>query len=158
RVLNLEPASLEGVFAGLEQVGEAAGVAGRATEAIAALRARVEAVATRSAAGAPTGGRGVLHRPRVTLLEWIDPPFSSGHWGPELVELAGGSEGIGRAGERSRPMKWSEFVACCGFDVPRTLLDVPMLERQPEWARLPCVLNRRVYVADGSAYFSRPGP
>ena len=49
-------------------------------------------------------------------------------------------------------------IACCGFDVERTLADLPILRGYPGWRELPCVRRGRVYVVDGSAYFSRPGP
>jgi iron complex transport system substrate-binding protein len=158
RVLNLEPTSLSDVFSTLQLVGRAAGIAEHAEEIVGALRARVEAVASRSA--------GVT-RPRVLLLEWLDPPFSCGHWSPELVALAGGEEVIGRPGARSRTLAWSEvaaarpevvLLACCGFTVERTLEDLPLLRAVPEWLALPAVQTGRVYVVDGSAYFSRPGP
>jgi iron complex transport system substrate-binding protein len=100
-------------------------------------------------------------------LEWIDPLFTSGHWTPELVQLAGGREMVGVAGERSRSLDWKEIVAaapevliiaCCGFDIARTLDDLPILRGYPGWASLPCVQSKRVFVCDGSAYFNRPGP
>ena len=50
------------------------------------------------------------------------------------------------------------FIACCGFSLQRTLQDIPLLERRTGWGDLPCVRNGRVYVTDGNAYFSRPGP
>lgn len=159
RVLNLEPLSLQDVFQSIRQVGVASGVDKRAATVVAELRGRVERVVERS--------RRLPLRPRVTLLEWIDPPFTCGHWNPELVEMAGGIEGIGRAGAPSRTMRWDELrawapealcIACCGFTVERTLRDLPILARQPGWSDLPCVRNGRVYIADGSAYFSRPGP
>jgi len=158
RVVNLEPTSLDEVLASVAQVAAAAGVAERASEVVGALRRRVDAVAARSAA--------VNDCPRTLLLEWIDPPFSCGHWSPELVRLAGGVEGLGREGEPSRRVRWEEIrdwqpealvIACCGFDVERTLHDLPILVAQPGWSDLPCVRNDRVYVVDGSAYFSRPG-
>ncbi|WP_439621549.1 cobalamin-binding protein [Gemmata sp.] len=158
RVVNLEPTTLEGVLANVRTVGEAAGVAERADEVVRGLRARIAAVAARS--------MGVA-RPRVLLLEWLDPPFSCGHWSPELVALAGGDEVIGRPGERSRTLTWAEVaaarpevvvVACCGLSVERTMVDVAAVAARPEWAALPAVQSGRVYVVDGSAYFSRPGP
>lgn len=158
RVVNLEPTTLEGVLDNVRTVGEAAGVPERADEVVRGLRDRIAAVATRSAHVA---------RPRVLLLEWLDPPFSCGHWSPELVALAGGDEVIGRPGTRSRTLTWAEVtaarpevvvVACCGFSVERTMVDVSAVASRPEWAALPAVQSGRVYVVDGSAYFSRPGP
>jgi iron complex transport system substrate-binding protein len=158
RVLNLEPTSLRDVFETLRLVGRAAGVEARAGDVVRALRDRVAAVAERSAR---------VRRPRVLLLEWLDPPFSCGHWSPELVSLAGGEEVIGTAGTRSRTLGWSQVaaarpdaivLACCGFSVERTLLDLPGVNARPEWREAPAVGEERVFVVDGSAYFSRPGP
>lgn len=159
RVINLEPATLADVFASLRQVAEAANVAPRAEPVIARLQQRVDAVRRRSAS--------LTARPRVVVLEWIDPPFSCGHWSPELVQLAGGREGIGRPGQPSRTLHWQEVVdfdpevlvlACCGFTVARTLQDLPILAAYPGFAELACVRREQVFVIDGHAYFSRPGP
>jgi iron complex transport system substrate-binding protein len=103
----------------------------------------------------------------VLLLEWADPPYCSGHWGPELVELAGGREVLGRLGEDSVRVKWEEVLradpevivlACCGHGAERTLRDVPLLEARPGWQDLRAVRSGRVYACDGSSWFSRPGP
>jgi iron complex transport system substrate-binding protein len=159
QVVNLEPACLADLFECLRLVGAAADCEERAEREIAKLAGRVAAVAERT--------ERIAVRPRVVVLEWIDPPFSSGHWTPELVRLAGGREVVSTAGERSRAMDWREVVAaqpevlviaCCGFDVSRTLADLPILRGYSGWNKLPCVRTGRVYVVDGSAYFSRPGP
>ncbi len=159
RVINLAPRSLGDVLDCVRLVAEAAGVATRGQRVIADLRARVDAVAAGSAT--------VRSRPRIVLLEWLAPPFSCGHWTPELVYLAGGVESLGRAGQRSRTLRWRDveaaqpeaiFVACCGFDVARTQRDLIELEATPEWCGLAAVRNERVHVIDGSQYFSRPGP
>ncbi len=159
RVINLEPTCLADVFACIRQVGRAAGIEGRAESYIDQLQRRVAAVAERT--------ESIERRPSVLLLEWIDPPFCAGHWSPELVALAGGREAIGVAGQRSVTTAWSEIVAadpevmliaCCGFSVERTLQDLPILQAYPDWERLACVKSDRVFVVDGSAYFSRPGP
>ena len=159
RVVNLEPMTLNEVFDCIRLVGEAAGIAARAATVIAALQDRVDTVTRRS--------KSVTHRPRVLLLEWIDPPFCSGHWSPELVRLAGGTEVIGTEGRASRTVRWNEItacdpevmvIACCGFGVERTLQDLPGLRKQPGFAELTCVQREQVYVVDGNAYFSRPGP
>ena len=158
-IVNLEPMSLSDVLASIRQVGAVTGTDDRADAAVARLTARVDAVAIRSA--------GLTNRPRVLLLEWIDPPFSCGHWSPELVRLAGGVEGLGREGEPSRRLEWQEVlewdpevvvVACCGFDVERTLRDVPILFDVPGFEDVPAARAGRVFVVDGSQYFSRPGP
>lgn len=159
QVVNLEPARLSDVFDCLQLVGTAAGVPERAQAAVARLQSRVEAVARRS--------RQITDRPRTILLEWIDPPFCAGHWSPELVRLAGGVEMVGREADRSRTVAWEEIVradpeamviACCGFDLERTRRDLPILAGYPGFAGLSCVRSGRMFLLDGNAYFSRPGP
>jgi iron complex transport system substrate-binding protein len=159
RVLNLEPETLAGTLDCVRVVAQAAGVERRGREVVAALRDRVDAVVAR--------GDAAADRPRVALLEWIDPPFSAGHWNPELVRLAGGIDGLGQEGAKSRTLEWSEVVAwrpevvvisCCGFTAERAMKDVALLEKVPGWTRVPAVQDGRVWVTDGNAYFSRPGP
>jgi len=161
RVLNLEPMSLDDVMQTLRFVGEATGRAREARTVVDGLTARVEAVAERTAA-IPAG-----QRPGVAFLEWLDPLFSGGHWNPALVRTAGGVDLLGNEGQPSRTIAWDEllsarpeviFIACCGFSVERTLEDMPLLEAQPGWRDLPAVRRGRVYIIDGQAYFSRPGP
>jgi iron complex transport system substrate-binding protein len=158
QVVNLDPSSLTDVFEDVRRVGAALGVPERAAALIAWLEARVAEVRRRSAGAA---------RRRCVLLEWIAPPFRSGHWGPELVELAGGVEPLGRRGEDAARIRWDDVVAaapevlvlaCCGYDVTRTLADAALLRASPGWSGLPAVQAGEVWAVDGSAYFSRPGP
>lgn len=158
RVLNLEPTTLQGVMDTFQQVADAAGVPERGQALIAQFRERIERVRQRTQSQPPV---------RTTFLEWIDPPFACGHWTPELVQLAGGIDGHGHAGQPSRRLDWDEVlqwqpeaivIACCGFTVERTLQDLPALERMPGWSDLPAVRRGAVFITDGNAYFSRPGP
>ena len=157
-VLSLEPTTLDETFAGILEVGQAAGRTSRARRLVAALGRRVSAVRQRCRA---------TRRPRVAFLEWIDPPICGGHWNPELVELAGGEDGLGRPGEPSRTVTWEELrawqpevlvAACCGYSAEQTRADLELLRSRPELAALPCVRNGRIHVADGISLFSRPGP
>ena len=127
RVLNLEPQTLGEVLDSLESVANAAGVLDKGIAARRRLRDRIDAV---------TRWRSRTWRlgARVVVLEWIDPPFSAGHWVPEIVDLAGGSEMIGKPGERSVTLTWQDvidakpeflFVSCCGFNIERTKADLP---------------------------------
>jgi iron complex transport system substrate-binding protein len=158
RVVSLEPSGLADILRDIRTVAEVLGVPERAEAVIASLVGRIEAVRER-AAGAP--------RRRCVLLEWIDPPFCAGHWGPELVEIAGGVEPIGRRGSDSVAIPWDAVVeaapevlvlACCGYSVERTVADLPILRSYPGFEALPAAQRGEVYVVDGSAYFSRPGP
>ncbi|MGH8565910.1 MAG: ABC transporter substrate-binding protein [Gammaproteobacteria bacterium] len=156
RVVSLEPSSLADILRDIRTVGEVLGVPARAEAVLASLVARIEAVRER-AAGAP--------RQRCVLLEWIDPPFSAGHWSPEFVEIACGIEPIGRRGANSVAVPWDVVVevapevlvlACCGYSVERTVADLPILQSYPGFEGLPAAQRGEVYVVDGSAYFSRP--
>ena len=158
-VINLEPQTLLQVLDAVRQVAIAVGVDRRADDVIANLTDRIAAVVARAAT--------MQHTPRVAFLEWLDPPFSCGHWNPELVRLAGGVEELGHAGQPSRTLRWDEVVdcqpeviviACCGFSVAQTLSDLPLVQDVPGWHDIPAVRTGQVYVTDGSHYFSRPGP
>jgi iron complex transport system substrate-binding protein len=157
-VVSLAPSRLAGVLEDVRTVAAALGVPDRGEAVVAGLETRIASVRAR-VAGAP--------RRRCVLLEWIAPPFRAGHWGPELVEIAGGIELLGRPGEDAARIAWDAVVAaapevlvlaCCGYDVTRTLADVPLLRGQPGWSSLPAVRAGAVHVIDGSAYLSRPGP
>lgn len=159
RLVNLEPICLNDVFDNINAVAVAAGVGEKGQRVVAQLQERVDVVRERTQA--------VSHRPRCFLMEWAEPLFCAGHWNPELVELAGGTEVIGRKGERSTSVEWLDVLrakpevivlALCGFNVERTLQDLPLLQRLPGWNELPAVRTKRVYAVDANAYFSRPGP
>jgi iron complex transport system substrate-binding protein len=158
-VITLEPHTLEEVFDSILVVGQALGRTAEAAALVKALRSRVAAVRARAVRR--------RHRPRVAFLEWADPLISGGHWNPQLVELAGGRDGLGRPGRRSRTLAWEEILAwrpevmvlaCCGFDEARGLEELDLLRRRPGFSDLPCAGAGRVHVMDGVRLFSRPGP
>jgi iron complex transport system substrate-binding protein len=158
RILSLNPTSLEGVFTDLVAVGGALGRAEEARKEVADLRVRL------ARAGEAVAGRG---RPRVGCIEWLDPPFSAGHWVPEMVRLAGGEELFAGPGDPSARLTWEEvFEAApevlvlmpCGFDARRAVSEARALPGLPGWGEVPAVRSGRVWVADANSYFSRPAP
>ncbi len=158
-VLTLEPRTLEEVFDSIRAVARATGRAAAASALVAELERRVEAVRTRTAAR--------RHRPRVAFLEWADPLISGGHWNPELVTLAGGRDGLGTPGARSRVVLWEELLAwrpevlvlaCCGLDEARGEEELRVLRQRTGFTDLPCARSGRLHVMDGVRLFSRPGP
>jgi len=160
-LIDLNPNTLSDVFDDIRRVGEKLGIEPGDNALLASLGERVQAVADRSAT------IPLDHRPRVAFLEWIYPPFNGGHWNPQLVELAGGIDVLGNPGKASTTLDWATitasrpdvlFIACCGFRIERALEDVAKISLTQEWQQLPAVRNGRVYVADGNAYFSCPGP
>jgi len=159
RVLSLEPTSLPGILATIEQVGAVAGVPDRAATLVAELRRRIAAVAEKAAKA--------TRRPRVFVMEWLDPPFTAGHWVPEMVRLAGGLDTLGREGQPSSPITWSRIVEYdpevmvlipCGFTLEQTVEEAAKAHFPEEWGRLTANRGARVYAVNGSAYFNRPGP
>jgi iron complex transport system substrate-binding protein len=157
-VLNLEPKTLQDILHGIKEVAEAMGHPEKGDEVCGGLERRIEAVAGRV--------RG-LRRRSTFLMEWTEPIYNSGHWNPQLIRLAQGTPVLSPEGEHSVRVPWEALrtadpevlvIACCGHGVERTKQDLPILEALPGWHELAAVRTRRTYLADGSAYFSRPGP
>ena len=165
RVESVNPTTLAEVFAMFRQVAVLIERVEQAEMLVAKFEATVREIARRSAALRNSGSTS--QPPRVLLLEWLDPPFCSGHWNPDIFELAGGIDPIGRSGEKSHRITWDDvaasrpeviIVAPCGFTLDRAESELDELGDRPEWSNLAAVRNGRVAVVDGSAYFSRPGP
>lgn len=158
KVLSLTASGLEEVFRDIESIGAAVGREDRARAWVRELHERLETVRSRVA----------RERPRqVACLEWLDPIYSAGHWMPELVQLAGGRDLLGEAGQQSRQIPWEHVVESapevmvlmpCGFDIPRTLSEAHLVASRPGWKDVPAVRSGEVYAVDGPAYFNRAGP
>jgi len=152
QLVSLEPESLEDVFQNIVFVGRLVGRPDAAEDLCDSLRRRVARVEQRVA------GR---HPRSVVCLEWVDPPFNCGHWTPELVTMAGGDERLGVARQPAHPLRWEQVidadpevmvVMACGFSLDRSL-------REVEAARTSFdALRAQIWVVDGNAFFSRPGP
>jgi iron complex transport system substrate-binding protein len=158
RVLNLEPKSLGDVIRCVADVAEAMGHSEQGAAVCRRLERRVADVVARVSG---------LRRPTAFIMEWAEPIYNSGHWNPELVRLAQGTPVLSAEGEDSVRVPWQDLraadpevliVACCGHNVDRTRKDVPLLEALPGWQQMRAVQRGRTFLADGSAYFSRPGP
>jgi len=158
-VLFLTPKSLDEVLDNIVALGTAADVAERAQNVCDSLRARLEDV-QKIAARATS-------RPRVFCMEWLDPVYCSGHWVPEMVQLAGGEDALGRHGTDSVRIAWQDVVEWapevmvvmpCGFHLADAIKAAGCLGERPGWADIPAVRNGRVFIADASSYFARPGP
>lgn len=159
KVVALTAGRLEGLYDDVRAVAAACGVPERGAALEKDLRARFAALAESVARERA--------RPAVACVEWIDPLMSAGNWMPELVELAGGRSLFGEAGKHSPWLKWEELLAAdpdvllvspCGFRLEQTRREMGGLTGRPGWTRLRAVRSGRVYLADGNAYFHRPGP
>jgi iron complex transport system substrate-binding protein len=153
RVVALDPHTLGESFGDVRTIAQLTDSRDAALELIARQRARVDAVrvAVRGAERVP-----------VAAIEWLDPVFVAGHWTPQLIELAGGIDVLGFAGEHSQQMDWQAVAAAeprvvvcmpCGYDADRALAEA--------FAHLDALRGlgaTRVVAVDAAAYFSRPGP
>lgn len=107
------------------------------------------------------------NRPKVICLEWFDPFYICGHWVPQMVEIAGGINGISKIGERSRKIDLSQIaqfdpdiliLSPCGFDLHKVLQEYGSLQKNNQWNSLRAVQNDMVFAVDALSYFSRPSP
>ncbi len=164
-VISLEPTSIEGILNTISTVGAMAEAEDEAVGLIEILRERLARIENRVLERRLDG---VASR-RVVCLEWLDPPFASGHWVPEQVRRAGGWDLLGNIGEPARETTWDELrevdpeqlmLIPCGFDAPTTAQEWERGKAtRPEWMDdLRAVRDGELYALDGSAYFSRPGP
>ncbi len=159
KIVSLEPNNLEEIIDNIRLVGKITDKKTRADELASQLSQRISSVREKT--------RTVKHRPRVFFMEWLQPPWAAGHWIPQMVDYAGGIEGVGTLGQPSRKVAWEKIVeyqpeiivlSPCGFDVKRTLDEVHVLSSYHGWDKVPAFRSSSIYAVNASAYFSRPGP
>jgi iron complex transport system substrate-binding protein len=157
QVLSLTPHTLEDVLKDVLRVGEATARDTEAHELVSSLRKRIAKVRQASKPQKPT----------VVCLEWLSPPFNGGHWIPEMIDLAGGVDPLGRLGKDSYRMEWEQvfrvdpdvvLVMPCGHNLERSVNEYHVTKFPEGWKQVKAVRNGRVYAVNASAYFSRPGP
>lgn len=142
----------------IERVAQVLEVPERGTELVQQLTSRMESIADLTRR---------LPRKRVATIEWIEPLMSGGNWMPELVEMAGGENLFGTAGEHSHWLSWDALIAAdpevlvvlpCSYDIDTSLREIEAMTAHPAWANLRAVQQNQVYITDGNQYFNRPGP
>lgn len=152
-VMSQDPATLGEVLADIRRLGEAAGALEAADELLEEAAERLDEVQDLVESADPL---------RVAALEWLDPVFVGGHWVPQMIELAGGEDVLGFAGEKSRTAEWAELQAArpevvvampCGYYAEQAAK-----ETMEHAERLAALSPERVIAVDAAAYFSRPGP
>ncbi len=141
QVVSLSPLSLADVFGDVLTVARTLGVEDRGRELVDEQRGRLAATAS---AALP----GLRLRPRVAHIEWIAPLMVGGHWMHELVEAAGGEHRLGVRDGNNRPVPWDDVRA----------YDPEVVERLPGWSETSAARDGRIFLADGNAFFNRPGP
>ncbi len=156
KTLALHAHDFAGMWEDLRELATALGKDPRPLERT--LRARLDVV-RRAVRGA--------RRKRVFCVEWLDPVYASGHWVPEMVEMAGGRDGLARARKDSYRVEWKELAAYapeillimpCGFTMERARAELGIVTGRPEWKELPAVKSGEVWLVDGPSYFNGAGP
>jgi iron complex transport system substrate-binding protein len=157
RQLSLAAISLEEIFEGMLRIARQLGLDEQGKALVRRERRRLDTVSDKAVQ---------FRRPTVIVLEWTNPLFAMGNWGPELVEIANGDLSLGRKGEYSAAISGEQLrdadpeyliVAPCGFNLERSLRERSVLERYPWWQQLRAVQNGNVAFADGNLFFNRSG-
>jgi len=159
KVVSLEPNTIADIFENIKTIGEFCGVPETAEKVVADLQNRLDNVRSKT--------ENLENRPKVFMLEWLEPPFAPGHWTPEQVEIAGGNCLLGTAGEKSQTTTYEAIFESkpeilvlipCGYYTGDILRQLEFTKFPSDWRELPAVKNNNVWALDASAYFSRPAP
>jgi iron complex transport system substrate-binding protein len=159
RVVSLAPRQLADVWQDVLRVGAALGRSSEAERLVNSYKRRLQSLLETTSS--------FTARPRVSVLEWLDPLMGSGNWTPELVRYAGAQNVFGEVGLHSPWLSWEALQAedpdilvlsPCGYSIERTMVDVPLLRQNPVWSTLRAVRSGRVYAIDGNQYLNRSGP
>lgn len=157
--LTTDPHTLADVLSDIARIGSAIDAADRAEELVDELTRRIRGVESRVAS--------ITDRPRVVVLDWMDPPMVAGHWIPGMIDRLGGVQEFGEQGGYSAPQDWTDIrdfdpevliAAPCGFTVQQTIRNQAELTEREGWDSLSAVRNGRVYAMDGHHHVNRPGP
>lgn len=159
QVLSLEPNTIEDIFDNIKTVGDLCGVSERAERVVANLQKRLDEVRAKT--------ERLENRPKVFMLEWLEPPFAPGHWTPQQVEIAGGACLLGEAGKKSVATTYEKIVETqpdvlvlvpCGYYTKDILRQLPNTVFPESFRSIPAVKNGEVWALDATSYFSRPAP
>lgn len=158
-LVSLKAEDLAGVYTDIVSVAKALGREEMGVQAAAQMKDHITEIAFKAS--------DANWKPRVLVIEWMEPLMAGGNWMPELVTLAGGENILSEAGKHSPWITWDDVKAAdpdaiicapCGFELERVITDLPALTSRPGWADLRAVRDGRFALADGNAYFNRPGP
>jgi iron complex transport system substrate-binding protein len=158
-LIDVSPTTLGAVLATITALGVRLGAEGAADELTGGMRARLDRVRAALA--------DVDTIPRAFVCEWLDPPFSAGHWVPDMVDVAGGIDVASAPGEPSRRLTWDDVAALdpevvvlapCGFDLDRTITEIDIDTLRGHLLETAARREGKVFAVDASSYFSRPGP
>ena len=159
KIVSLEPTNLEEIVDNILLVGRMTNKLAEAEKLAAQMLQRINRVREKT--------KTVQDKPRVFFMEWLQPPWAGGHWIPQMVDYAGGVEGLGRFGKPSHRIEWDKVIeykpeiivlSPCGFDANQVMEEAHVLASYEEWDKIPAFQSSRIYAVNASAYFSRSGP
>lgn len=159
QVVSLEPNTIEDIFENIKTVGELCGISEKASEVVADLQKRLDFLREKT--------KSIEIRPKVMMLEWLEPAFAPGHWVPQQVEIAGGICLLGKSGERSVTTTYEQIIAenpdilvliPCGYYTSDILRQLPKTVFPVNSGEMTAIKNNQVWALDATSYFSRPGP
>lgn len=165
KIVSLQPNALADIYEDIRRVARALELEAKGDRLVAELQGRISAI-TRIAHRIIEKENGAV-RPRVAMIEWIEPMMAAGNWMPELVAAAAAENLFGAAGKHSPRMTMEELVAAdpdvvivapCGFDLARTKREIGLITENPKFRGLRAYREGRVAIADGNQYLNRPGP
>ena len=170
-ILVLDPHDLDDILISIMDIAERVCRVAEGRQLLMSLQKRIDDIRIRSGSRRirADGSNNKHHKePKILCVEWINPFFTAGHWIPQMVEIAGGVNGLSSRGQPSRRIDdINEIIKFdpdkiilmpCGFDIHRTLREAKTLETNDRWKTLPAVQNNEVYAVNAGAYFSKPGP
>jgi len=159
KIVSLEPTNLEEIVDNILLVGRMTGKLGEAEKLAQQMLQRISRIREKT--------QTTRHRPRVFFMEWLQPPWTGGHWIPEMIDYAGGLDGLGHLGKPSHRIDWDDVVAYqpeiivlspCGFETSQVMEEARVLSSYEGWEKIPALQSSRIYAVNASAYFSRSGP
>lgn len=157
QVIILDPKNLDDILKNIIELGDKLQRQEAAKSLVSKLQKRIDHIKNTS----------MPSRPKVLCIEWLDPLYTAGHWVPQMVDRAGGINGLSSTGEKSRRMEFEEIAKFnpdiivlmpCGFDIKRTILEYEKLAERLPWRKLDAVKSGQVYAVNANEYFSKPGP
>ncbi len=153
---SMDPHNITEIFDGVTELAKLIGKEQEGQRLKSSLEKRLQKIKNKE----------VLEKPKVLALEWVDPLFTSGHWVPEMISIAGGTNLVSNTGEHSRKMELDEaiksqpdfvIVMPCGFDTKRAISEYKgSLGKNQLWCNLSAVKNNQVFAVDANSYFSKP--
>jgi iron complex transport system substrate-binding protein len=159
KIVSLEPTNLEEIVDNILLVGRITGKLEEGEKLAQQMLQRISRIREKA--------QTTRHRPRVFFMEWLQPLWTGGHWIPQMVDYAGGVDGLGRLGKPSHRLEWDDVIeyqpeiivlSPCGFDANQVMEEAHVLASYQGWEKIPAFQSSRIYAVNASAYFSRSGP